>query len=96
MSIAPGEGALSLMGLTSPGPGRAGDTGDPAMLCRGDRFHGVEDPGVSMESRGREARESEKGGLTTLGVCESRGWPMGTGVRVPGGLGMVDETELLL
>lgn len=79
-SIASGDGALSLIGLTSPGPGRGGDTGDPAMLWRGDLFHGVEEPGVSIESRGREERDSENDGTITLGVCETRGWPIGTGV----------------
>lgn len=79
-SIAPGDGARSLIGLTSSGRGRGGDAGESGMLKRGVLFHGVEEPGVSMESRGREARDSEKDGMTTLGVCERWGRPMGTGV----------------
>lgn len=80
MSIASGDGARSLIGLTSSGPGRGGDAGDSGILKRGVLFQGVEEPGVSIESRGREALVSEKGGMTTLGVCERRGLPIGTGV----------------
>lgn len=75
-----GEGALSLIGLTSSGRGRTGDAGESGMLKRGVLFHGVEEPGVSIESRGRELRDSEYEGMTTLGVCESCGRPIGTGV----------------
>lgn len=59
ISIASGEGALSLIGLTSSGRGRGGDAGDSGMLKRGVLFHGVEDPGVSIDNRGRDPRDSE-------------------------------------
>lgn len=59
ISIASGDGARSLIGLTSSGRGRAGDVGDSGMLKRGVLFHGVEDPGVSIDNRGRDPRDSE-------------------------------------
>lgn len=59
ISIASGDDALSLIGLTSSGRGRAGDTGDSGMLKRGVLFHGVEEPGVSIDNRGRDPRDSE-------------------------------------
>ena len=46
ISIASGDGARSLIGLTSSGRGRAGDVGDSGMLRRGVLFHGVEEPAV--------------------------------------------------
>jgi hypothetical protein len=97
---ASGDEPLSLIGLTSSGRGRAGDVGECGMLKRGVRFHGVDEPGVSIDSRGREARVSECGGITTLGVCEICGYPIGTGVcasevTAPGVLGTLEETEVL-
>lgn len=73
VSKASGDEPLSLIGLTSSGRGRGGEVGECGMLRRGVRFHGVDEPGVSIDNRGREARVSEKGGMTTLGVCEIRG-----------------------
>lgn len=87
-SIPPGDGARSLIGLTSSGRGRGGDEGESGILKRGVLFHGVEEPGVSIESRGREARDSEKDGMTTLGVCEIWGRPIGTGVWTAEGTGI--------
>jgi hypothetical protein len=53
MSIASiGDCALSLIGLTSSGSGRGGEGGDFGMLKRGVLFHGVEEPCVSIDSRG--------------------------------------------
>ena len=48
-----GDGALSLIGLTSSGFGRGGDPGVSGMLIRrfGVRFQGVSDPVVSIEGR---------------------------------------------
>lgn len=72
------------MGLTSSGRGRTGDGGDCGMPSPGVLFHGVDEPGVSMDRRGREPRDSEKDAPGALGVCEVRGcstgWPIGTGV----------------
>ena len=99
-SNASGDDPLSLIGLTSSGRGRAGEVGECGILNRGVRFHGVDEPGVSIESRGRDPRVSLYGGITTLGVCEIRGWPIGTGVCVsdgtaPGVLGTLEEMDAL-
>ena len=82
MSIAPGEFPRSLIGLTSSGRGRAGDVGDCGILKRRPLLHGVDEPGVSIESWGREERRDPGcEGITTLGVCDPfRGGPIGTGV----------------
>lgn len=99
-SNASGEDPLSLIGLTSSGRGRAGEVGECGILNRGVRFHGVDEPGVSIESRGRDPPLSLYGGITTFGVCESRGWPIGTGVWIsdcagPGVLGTLEEMDAL-
>lgn len=55
-----GDGALSLIGLTSSGRGRSGDPGDCGMLKGGGLFQGVAEPDVSIDSRcWWKLRESE-------------------------------------
>lgn len=63
-----GDWLRSLMGLTSSGRGLGGELGERETLGRGVLFHGVEDPCVSIERRGWEARDSEKEGNVALGV----------------------------
>ena len=75
-----GDWPRSLMGLTSSGRGRGGELGERETLGRGVLFQGVEEPCVSIDKRGWEARVSEKDGNVALGVWETRGRPIGTGV----------------
>lgn len=75
-----GDWSRSLMGLTSSGRGRGGELGELETLGRGVLFHGVEEPCVSIDRRGWEARDSENEGNVALGVWEIRGRPIGTGV----------------
>lgn len=70
-----GDGALSLIGLTSSGRGRTGEPGD--LLIRGDLFHGVREPLVSIDGRGRLPSDAENDGVCLAKPGVTLPWTLG-------------------